>query len=160
MIESQISDTFGDDHDRLDMLFATFHEYKNVDFPRAKEAFRDFKARLQRHIIAEERALFPLFEQKTGMHEHGPTAVMRAEHVRIGNYLQALDDKIRRQDLNTEDEERRLGEILKNHNRKEELVLYPTLDILLGPDDKAAAVAAMKAVGKDQLQSCCEAAHG
>jgi regulator of cell morphogenesis and NO signaling len=42
------------DHDRLDELFTTFQRLKRSDFAKAKEAFKEFKVGLQRHIVWEE----------------------------------------------------------------------------------------------------------
>ena len=65
--------SYEQDHDRLDELFKTFQQLKRSDFPKAKEAFKEFKFGLQRHIVWEEDLLFPLWEKKTGMSEGGPT---------------------------------------------------------------------------------------
>src|SRR5574337_539969 len=89
---------FAHDHDRLDQLLETYRRLKRRDFAQDKQAFREFKFGLQRHIIWEETVLFPLFEEKTVMSDRGPTVVMRAEHREIGRCLEALHDKVRRQD--------------------------------------------------------------
>ena len=72
-----VSEFFGQDHDRLDELFKTFQKFKRSDFAKAKEAFKEFKFGLQRHIVWEEDILFPLWEEKTGVSDGGPTFVMR-----------------------------------------------------------------------------------
>jgi iron-sulfur cluster repair protein YtfE (RIC family) len=95
MNDSQVYDMLAQDHDRLDELLASFRQWNPADFAKAKEAFQQFKVGLQRHILWEERVLFPLFEEKTGMHDSGPTVVLRAEHRRIGDCLEALHEKIR-----------------------------------------------------------------
>jgi iron-sulfur cluster repair protein YtfE (RIC family) len=46
------------------------------------------------NLIWEENILFPLFEAKAGMRGSGPTAVMRAEHRRIGDCLEAIYQKV------------------------------------------------------------------
>jgi iron-sulfur cluster repair protein YtfE (RIC family) len=82
--QKTISAFYEQDHDRLDESFKTFQQLKRSDFAKAKEAFKAFKFGLQRHIVWEEDVLFPLWEEKTGMSEGGPTSVIRAEHRRIG----------------------------------------------------------------------------
>ncbi len=62
--QKTISQFFEQDHDRLDELFKTFQQLKRSDFAKAKEAFKEFKFGLQRHIVWEEDQLFPLWEEK------------------------------------------------------------------------------------------------
>ena len=76
--QKTIREFYEQDHDRLDELFKTFQQLKRSDFAKAKEAFKEFKFGLQRHIVWEEDLLFPLWEEKTGMSEGGPTFVMRS----------------------------------------------------------------------------------
>ena len=84
-----IREFFEQDHDRLDDLFKTFQQLKRSDFPKAEQAFKEFKVGLQRHIVWEEDLLFSLWEEKTGMSDSGPTPVMRNEHRQIGQQLEA-----------------------------------------------------------------------
>jgi predicted XRE-type DNA-binding protein len=56
--QNTITAFFEHDHDRLDELFETFQQLKRSDFPKAKDAFKEFKFGLQRHIVWEEDLLF------------------------------------------------------------------------------------------------------
>jgi iron-sulfur cluster repair protein YtfE (RIC family) len=161
MNETTVQASFAEDHDRLDRLLETYRRLKRVDFAKAREAFREFKTGLQRHILWEEGILFPLFEEKTGMHDHGPTMVMRAEHREIGRRLEALHDKVRRQDVNSEVEEQSLLQALSAHNQKEENVLYPALDRLSSREERAAAFKKMEELPEEAYRACCggHAAH-
>jgi iron-sulfur cluster repair protein YtfE (RIC family) len=150
-----ISELFAEDHDRLDELLASFRQKKSVNYPEAKASFRDFKFGLQRHIVWEETILFPLFEQKTGLCHTGPTEVMRAEHRRIGACLEALHDKVRRQDPESEAEEAALLGALEAHNQKEEMVLYPTLDRMTTDGERRAVAEAMARVPEEAYRTCC-----
>ena len=151
---------FAHDHDRLDQLLETYRRLKKAEFAKAKQAFKEFKFGLQRHIIWEETVLFPLFEEKTGMRDTGPTTVMRAEHRQIGECLEALHDKVRRQDVATDLEEQRLFQALHAHNQKEENVLYPAIDRLANDAEKAAAFKTMDELPEEAYQTCCGAKHG
>ena len=82
--QKSITAFFEQGHDRLDELFKTFQQLKRSDFAKAKDAFKEFKFGLQRHIVWEEDLLFSLWEKKTGMTESGPTPAMRNEHRQIG----------------------------------------------------------------------------
>jgi hemerythrin superfamily protein len=88
MSETTVQASLAHDRDRLDQFLETYRQWKRVDYAKAKQAFREFKFGLQRHIISEETILFPLFEDKTGFRECGPTVVMRARHWEIGHRLQ------------------------------------------------------------------------
>lgn len=154
-----VQTSFAHDHDRLDQLLGTYRRLKHVDFAQAKQAFREFKFGLQRHIVWEETVLFPLFEEKTGMRDRGPTAVMRAEHREIGRCLEALHDKARRQDADSDPEEQALLQALFAHNQKEENVLYPAIDRLSSAEEKAAAFKTMEELPEEAYRTCCGGKH-
>jgi iron-sulfur cluster repair protein YtfE (RIC family) len=149
-----IQSAFAVDHDRLDALFADFARLRRSDFARAREVFMEFKFGLQRHIVWEENVLFPLFEQKTGIHRGGPTEVMRIEHRRIGGCLEAIHRKVKAHDPDCGEEEALL-EVLTAHNEKEEAILYPALDHLLSDAEKAAAFEVMEKVPEESYRTCC-----
>ena len=160
MSDLTVQASFAHDHDRLDQLLETYRRLKGVDFAQAKQAFREFKFGLQRHIIWEETVLVPLFEEKTGMRDRGPTAVMRAEHREIGRCLEALHDKVRRQDADSDPEEQALLRALFAHNQKEENVLYPAIDRLSSAEEKAAAFKTMEELPEEAYRTCCGGEHG
>jgi iron-sulfur cluster repair protein YtfE (RIC family) len=155
MTEVLVQAAFAEDHDRLDQLLETYRRLKRVDFARAREAFKEFKTGLQRHILWEERILFPLFEEKTGLRDQGPTVVMRAEHREIGRCLEALHDKVRARDAASEREEELLVRALFLHNEKEENVLYPALDRLLTDEERAAVFRQMEELPEEAYRTCC-----
>jgi iron-sulfur cluster repair protein YtfE (RIC family) len=136
MNDLKVQASFAQDHDRLDQLLETYRRLKRVDFARAKQAFKEFKFGLKRHIIWEEEVLLPLFEEKSGMHDRGPTAVMRAEDQEIGQCLEALHHKVRRQEVDSDAEEQSLLQALTAHNQKEENVLYPMIDRLSSEEER------------------------
>lgn len=143
------------DHDRLDELFKTFQTSKRVDFAKAKEAFKEFKIGLQRHILWEEELLFPMWEEKTGMIEDGPTPVMRFEHDQIKQLLDAIHQKVERQHLDTDRDEQTLLNLLSSHNRKEERALYPAIDNVTSADERATVFSNMNSIPEDRYNSCC-----
>lgn len=153
MTTTAIQPAFAADHDRLDGLFRQFQQTKRLDFARARECFKEFKFGLQRHIVWEESILFPLFERKTG--QTGPTDVMRAEHRRIGDRLEAIHQKVKLQDPDSDAPEADLLALLDAHNQKEENVLYPAIDRLTSDEEKAAAFRAMDEVPAEAYRVCC-----
>lgn len=132
-----VSEFLGWDHDRLDAIFGQVE--KDVaagDFAAALPRFKEFRCGLDRHIALEESILFPVFEQRTGM-SGGPTAVMRFEHVEIKGLLAKIGDALEsKQKAGFEAAARRLLAVLGDHNEKEEQILYPMTDNVLG-DDRA-----------------------
>jgi iron-sulfur cluster repair protein YtfE (RIC family) len=152
-----IMNYFAADHDRLDTLFMEFARLKRRDFPKAKEYFKDFLRGLKRHIVWEEDVLFPLFENKTGMRNSGPTAVMRQEHRLIGAALEELHGKVRLADPDCDAEADKLLDLLGQHNAKEETVLYPTLDQLIRSEEAAAAFHEMENIPAERYNTCCGA---
>ncbi len=143
------------DHDRLDELFKTFQQLKRSDLAKAKEAFREFKLGLQRHIVWEEDLLFPLWEKKTGRSEEGPTVVMRVEHRQIGQQLEAIHSKVLEQNPDSDKEEQTLLDILGSHNRKEERALYPAIDQVASVEDRETVFNNMKSIPEERYKLCC-----
>src|SRR5215467_13146631 len=139
MSMNTISVFFQQDHDRLDALFQSFQALKRHDMEKAMEAFKEFRGGLERHIVWEEDLLFPLWEEKTGMSDGGPTFVMRAEHRRIGQHLEAIHDKVAEQNLESDHEEQVLLDLLSSHNMKEERVLYRSIDEVTTQEERDAA---------------------
>ena len=146
MSERTISTMFDEDHERLDALFKSFQTLKRTDFPKAKNAFLEFKAGLQRHVVWEEDVLFPLWERKSGMTGGGPTIVMRSEHREIGEWLEAIHRKLLAQNPETEREEETLLDLLDRHNMSEEEVLYPQMDRMISAEERETAFRAMEQI--------------
>jgi regulator of cell morphogenesis and NO signaling len=61
---------------------------------------------------------------------------MRAEHRKIEEALQRVDDYVRDGNPDCDEDEARLLEILQAHNFKEERVVYPLVDRMLGAAEK------------------------
>lgn len=132
------------DHDRLDNIFEEFKNLKKNDISAARRLFLDFKAGLQAHIVWEEDILFPIFERGTGMHDTGPTAVMRMEHRHIKKFLEEIGEKVLAGEVEgIEEAEIGLLEVLGAHNQKEENILYPAIDNLTSEQEKEQAITRM-----------------
>ena len=142
--QKTIREFYERDHDRLDELFKTFQRLKRSDFPKAKDAFVEFKFGLERHIVWEEDLLFPLWEKKTGRSEEGPTVVMRGEHRQIKQQLEAIHGKVSQHISDSDQAEQVLLDILGSHNRKEERALYPAIDQVASPEDRDTVFRNMK----------------
>ncbi|QGZ38007.1 hemerythrin HHE cation binding domain-containing protein [Pseudoduganella flava] len=110
------------------------------DWPNAKQAFGGFVRHLEHHLEQEERILFPAIERATGS-TMGPTAVMRSEHDHmraiVRTMMEAIDARDATEFFEYADSLRML---MHQHNLKEESILYPMAERLLG--DGAGAVLA------------------
>jgi len=155
MNNQSVSLYFEQDHERLDSLFRKFQELKRTDAPNAKEYFKEFNIGLQRHIVWEEDILFPLFEEKTGAHEVGPTAVMRMEHRQIKKHLEAIHDRVKVGNPDTDADEQLLLNTLFMHNQKEESILYPATDRLLSEAERKSVFTSMDAIPEERYHYCC-----
>ncbi len=144
----------GGDHDRLDDLFKEFKNVKDTDKNRARSLFLEFKIGLQKHIVWEEEILFPLFENKTRMHDTGPTAVMRIEHRKIKDFLERIHKNLG-EIIKTDDLEDGLIETLTEHNNKEEDILYPWIDESVDEEEKESAFTKMKNLSPEKYNKCC-----
>lgn len=150
-----IREFFEQDHDRLDELFKTFQRLKQSDFPKAEQAFKDFKVGLQRHIVWEEDLLFSLWEKKTGMSDSGPTPAMRNEHRQIGEQLEAIHRKVANQNVGSDQEEEGLLSLLSSHNRKEERALYPAIDQVTSAEERETVFLNMNNIPEERYKLCC-----
>ena len=130
-----ILDFLGSDHRACDDLFAsaeTAAAQKNWDS--ARSLFERFQTAMAHHLAMEEDVLFPAFEASTGMRA-GPTQVMRMEHEQMRGLLQDMASAVAacNQDgfLGLSET---LNMLMQQHNLKEENMLYPMSDQVLGGD--------------------------
>ena len=151
-----ISRYFAKHHEELDDSFKSFQMQKYNNYEKAMEAFKRFKNDLERHIVWEERLLFPLWEEKTGMMNSGPTVVMRGEHRHINERLAAISSKLEKGDPDTDSEELALTVLLTAHNMKEERVLYPSLDKLAKDQERDDLYDKMKTASAEPNKVCCD----
>ena len=127
------------DHQRLDVLMGQCLDMIAAgNIAAAAETFGGFRHGLLRHINIEESLLFPAFESAAGLGSHqGPTAQMRHEHQEITRLLVLMQDTFaaRRFDEGMFGRLRsQLDNLLRQHNVREERVVYPMTDSLLPAD--------------------------
>lgn len=120
------------DHARCDALFAQVRQaVGDADWRQARRDIAAFQGALERHLLIEERIVFPAFERAIGS-AVGPTAAMRAEHLRIRAVAQRLCNAVGARDaqafINHADA---LLLVLHQHSEKEEGVLYPMIERVL-----------------------------
>jgi hypothetical protein len=132
----------GHDHDRLDEELRSISA--SVDDGRMAEAaarYAGFELGVLRHLRIEEELIFPVFDARSGLAD-GPTSVLRDEHRHVRKALGIMRGGLEQGDARGYDDGRRFFEsVLPDHNAKEEHILYPTLDRLLLPAERAALIA-------------------
>lgn len=132
---SSLSQFLTQEHHHCDDHFAAAENaVAQADWPQAQTAFAQFTQETRQHFSHEEDILFPAFESLTGM-SGGPTAVMREEHLQMNNVIAAMASALQRRDG---DAYLGLSEtllmLMRQHNMKEENILYPMTDQALAAE--------------------------
>lgn len=133
---TSIVDFMTQDHRHCDEIYATAEEKVAAGrWDEAAQSWKIFRNALETHLNREEGFLFPAFEAQTG-NTQGPTAVMRMEHEQMRSLVSDMDEAIVARDA---DSFLGLAETLmiltQQHNMKEEQILYPMSDQVLGDPD-------------------------
>ncbi len=133
-----ISQYLTQEHIYCDDLFAEAeNDVGQGDWKAAEQAFNTFRAATLRHFTKEEEILFPAFETTSGM-AGGPIYIMRHEHAQMRDVMQTMADA-----LTSLDGDRYLGMsetllmLMRQHNMKEEQMLYRMCDQVLAGESEA-----------------------
>lgn len=132
-----------EDHSQLHEILKEYQECKNTDAEKAKNLFSDFKKRLERHIMWEEEIISPVIESSKNKSSK-PQLGTREEHKRIRVLLQQIEEELLKKTAQTDLLEKELNEILATHNEKEEYILYPWVDSVLGKSESVEVIEKMK----------------
>ncbi len=133
-----ITETLSNEHAHCDNLFAQAEsDVANGQWEKAARGVADFVKAMGQHFSAEEQILFPAFEQRTGQ-TAGPTQVMRFEHQQMRQLFAQMQQGLAQQDSS---EYLGISEtllmLMRQHNAKEEQILYPMSDRVLGNEASA-----------------------
>ncbi len=139
-----IARTFSDDHARCDLSFAALEEaVAGGDWEKAAPLLDTFGTQLERHLRAEEDAVFPALEAHIG--DGGPLAVMRMEHEEMRDLAGRLEPALDACDpgtfLGVADT---LLVLMQQHNVKEEQIVYALAQELLGEPQQQDAIARLR----------------
>jgi DUF438 domain-containing protein len=128
-------------HKHCDELFADAEEAcANGDWAAGAQAFALLRDQLETHFTSEEELLFPAFESATGM-TSGPTEVMRGEHRQMRDLLSQMHAALASRDSEEfGGSAQTLLILMQQHNMKEENILYPMCDNVLGSSDVGASL--------------------
>ena len=130
---SCISEYLAQGHRHCDDLFVSVeNDVADGRIVEAQAGHDAFQLEMETHFSMEEEIMFPAFESRTGM-TAGPTEMMRMEHTQMRELLGRMKTAIADHDA-----EAYLGlsetllMIMQQHNFKEEQILYPMADDVLG----------------------------
>ncbi len=125
----------GDDHTHCDDLFAAAENaVAEKHWDDARTQFQTFHAAMRRHFAMEEDVLFPAFEARTGM-VGGPTYIMRGEHEQMLGLMDNMRAALAREDYHAYMSlSETLLMLMRQHNMKEENILYPMADQALAAE--------------------------
>jgi hemerythrin superfamily protein/uncharacterized protein (DUF2249 family) len=137
-----LAEALGEDHHRLSsserLAFACLDA---GDVDSARHHWRTFHRGVNRHIQIEEELLFPVFDAKSRGGRTGPTSVLRAEHREIRMLLEEIARALGSPSSEVQELRGELQKTLGDHVRKEESILYPAMDTLLGEAERDGLVA-------------------
>ena len=150
-----ISAFMRDDQARLDAMFMEFCSFTASNREAAKAAFSLFKQAWHRHIALEETLLFPVFEQRTGLVDHGPSVVMRQEHWRITAGLSAIGEQFN-ETVAHSDTAQDLSQFIAAHDRKGKTILYPWIDAIISVEEAQELVKQMCSFALEPLPDYCQ----
>lgn len=139
------------DHALCDTLFRKAqHVVSGSRWREARQAMAAFQHALERHMLIEERILYPAFERAIGR-ALSPTEAMRADHLRIRAVAQRLSDAVAASDLDAFVTHAEALLLLQHqHSEREEGVLYPMIERVLA-HNSADVLDAMRAFGAYDL---------
>lgn len=138
-----IKDFMTHDHERLEQILRDFLKARDQNDHRARELFHEFRSGVEKHMAWEEEILFPAIERRTGMHLPGPAVLVQSQHEQIKLLFKELSAQIDNEGGN-EETLKALIDLLALHNREEERILYPWIDVSLGKEDREAALEEIK----------------
>lgn len=146
-----IADFLCADHRACDDLFAFAEEavaknnWSNENGNRTRALFDQFQAAITHHLTMEETVFFPAFEARTG-NRMGPTQVMRMEHEQMRTLLADMAQATGAGDASTYlGLSETFNMLIQQHNLKEENMLYPMADQMLG-SEREAVIRAMESL--------------
>lgn len=142
---------FTEDHERLlalldELLDVAPDESPSVVFEQLDRFCRSSRL----HMAVEDQAVFPRFEEKTGLRTEGPTALLRREHQQIEARLTSIETAFKHVETvgETLDQVRALRALFEDHRRREEEILFPACDRLLDSDQRHEVVCALRGKAK------------
>ncbi len=130
-----ITQTMTYEHNVCDNLFAQAELLvSQAKWEQAIANVESFIQAMEQHFSREENVLFPTFEARTG-NSMGPTQIMRMEHTQMRQLFAEMQQSVVQH--NSDDylgQAETLLMLMRQHNAKEEQILYPMTDSAFGAE--------------------------
>lgn len=126
--KTKIINTYEDEHKKLFELFNNYRELRKKNPGKAKDIFEEFVLCLQRHMLWEEKMLFPIVKKQSDISQEHVMEIIKDEHRQIFKYLKDLEKKVQQDDLNIEVAEEKLLLALTRHEQFEDEVFCPIIN--------------------------------
>lgn len=140
MLNETIQHSYGSENDHLDLLLHDLIRAVDSWPSECLNIFEEFRDALDEQIRAEERLLFPVYEQRASLKSHSPTAKMRSEHRQLQVLLDEIQQKLEAGDWQIDVELTVLKKLLAQHCSDEELVVYSKMDEVLTTSEREALI--------------------
>ena len=127
------------DHGKLEGLIKDLEEKSKLDFEEMEKAFTKFEWELEKHIFAEERAIFTSYKPEDVSEGYKMLPELTKQHNYIVNTLNNWRSDVRKKKTLTDVYS--FKEFLKKHRDFEENEVYPRLDESLSEEEKRHIVA-------------------
>jgi hemerythrin-like domain-containing protein len=136
---ARLSEVFRRDHQRLEQIIAEVERrVATREWTQALAGFTSFREGIERHMAVEEQRLFPVAEVDDVPARTALTATLRKGHRDLRVFFDELQDAIAARD---EEEFRQtaatMRALLRLHDEKEEIELYPAVESCLDNDGAA-----------------------
>ncbi len=132
-----ISTFLANDHGRLLGLFREFRELNDEEITQRKKRIRRFNEELKRHGKWVGSVLLPCLQEKVDDDKQEDlNDFLKREQHGFQEQIDAIIEKLKSRDPDTQQEEETLLSSLKTHFTKEEKILYPMFDQYLDEEEQ------------------------
>jgi hemerythrin superfamily protein len=132
------------DHHRIETLIDKLEESLDNDFVDIEKAFDTFEWQLQKHIFAEEKAIFTFYEPVDVSSGYKMLPVLTKQHNDILNRLDIIRKSV--QNGQTPEKVSEFKKVLMKHRTYEEVEVYPKLQETLSDEQKNQIIKKVKTI--------------
>ena len=132
------------DHQRIEELLDILEESLDGDFDGIKKAFTTFEWQLQKHIFAEEKAIFTYYEPSDVSSGYKMLPILTKQHNDILNRLENMQREV--QNGQSPEKVSEFKKVLVKHKTFEEIDVYPKLQDTLTEEQKNQIIEKVKTI--------------
>lgn len=132
------------DHHRIENLVDKLEQSLDQDFDMIEKAFDTFEWQLQKHIFAEEKAIFTFYEPSDVQSGYKMLPMLTKQHNDILNRLETMKRDV--QNGKTPEKVSEFKKVLMKHRNFEEVDVYPKLQETLTEEQKNKIIDKVKTI--------------